>query len=74
MSITVATLMTVGDVAANRPIGSGSIVMAKELGFTSAFLAVTNIAVAFCQYLDIFPAFTQLTHYSLSLLFLQRHR
>ena len=41
--------MTVGDVATDRPIGSGSIEIARQIPFTSAFLAVTNIAVAFCK-------------------------
>lgn len=50
ISITVATLMTVGDVATNRPIGSASIEISREIGFTSAFLAVTNIAVAFSSH------------------------
>jgi hypothetical protein len=49
LSIVVATLMTVGDVATNRPIGSGSIEIARQIPFTGAFLAVTNIAVAFCK-------------------------
>ena len=42
-------LMTLGDVAAERPIGSGSIEVTRQLGFTGAFLAVTNIAIAFCK-------------------------
>lgn len=50
MSITVATLMTVGDVGTNRPIGSGSIEIVRQLPFTGAFLAVTNIAVAFSSH------------------------
>ncbi|TQW00980.1 aromatic and neutral aliphatic amino acid permease [Cordyceps javanica] len=50
ISITVATLMTVGDVATNKPIGATPIEISRELGFTSAFLAVTNIAVAFSSH------------------------
>lgn len=50
LSIVVATLMTVGDVAQNRPIGSNSIDIARQVPFTSAFLAVTNIAVAFSSH------------------------
>ncbi|KAL9948850.1 hypothetical protein D7B24_004947 [Verticillium nonalfalfae] len=50
LSITVAMLMTLGDVAAEKPIGSGSIEVARHLGFTGAFLAVTNIAVAFSSH------------------------
>lgn len=49
MSITTAVLITVVDVAIERPIGSGSFHVANELGFTGAFLAVTNIAIAFCK-------------------------
>ncbi|CRK13265.1 hypothetical protein BN1723_009956 [Verticillium longisporum] len=50
LSITVAMLMTLGDVATEKPIGSGSIEVARHLGFTGAFLAVTNIAVAFSSH------------------------
>ena len=49
LSITVAVLMTLGDVVAERPMGSAGIVAAQELKFTNAFLAVTNIATAFCK-------------------------
>ncbi|KAK1621940.1 aromatic and neutral aliphatic amino acid permease [Colletotrichum phormii] len=50
LSITLAVLMTLGDVAVTRPIGSGSIEVARQLGFTGAFLAVTNIAIAFSSH------------------------
>ncbi|ORY71484.1 transmembrane amino acid transporter protein-domain-containing protein [Pseudomassariella vexata] len=46
-SIFTAVMMTVIDVAIERPIGSGSIDVSRQIGFTSAFLSVTNIAVAF---------------------------
>lgn len=49
ISILVATLMTVGDVAVGRPIGSGTIEITRQVPFTNAFLAVTNIGVAFCK-------------------------
>lgn len=49
MSITLAVLITLGDVAVERPIGSGSFQIARELGFTGAFMAVTNIAISFCK-------------------------
>lgn len=56
MSITTAVLITVGDVAAERPIGTGSIEIVRQLGFTGAFLAVTNIAIAFCKtYSPVLP-------------------
>ncbi|KAK6063409.1 transmembrane amino acid transporter [Seiridium cupressi] len=47
LSIFTAVMMTVIDVAVERPIGSGSIEVSRQIGFTSAFLSVTNIAVAF---------------------------
>ena len=50
MSITTAVLITVIDVAIEKPIGTMSIHAANQLGFTSAFLAVTNICVAFCKH------------------------
>ncbi|ATY63580.1 amino acid transporter, putative [Cordyceps militaris CM01] len=50
ISITVATLMTVGDVASSKPIGATTFQVSREIGFTSAFLAVTNIAVAFSSH------------------------
>ncbi|TPX07115.1 uncharacterized protein E0L32_011010 [Thyridium curvatum] len=46
-SIFTAVMMTLIDVAVERPIGSASIDVTRQLGFTSAFLAVTNIAIAF---------------------------
>ncbi|KAH6651690.1 transmembrane amino acid transporter protein-domain-containing protein [Truncatella angustata] len=46
-SIFTAVMMTVIDVAIEKPIGSTSIDVARQVGFTSAFLSVTNIAVAF---------------------------
>ncbi|KAH7307985.1 aromatic and neutral aliphatic amino acid permease [Stachybotrys elegans] len=50
LSITLATLMTVGDVGVHRPIGSGSIEAFRTLGFSGAFLAVTNVAIAFASH------------------------
>ncbi|KAI1843553.1 hypothetical protein JX266_010186 [Neoarthrinium moseri] len=47
LSIFTAVMMTVIDVAIERPIGSSSIEVTRQIGFTSAFLSVTNIAVAF---------------------------
>ncbi|KAK8035417.1 hypothetical protein PG993_010412 [Apiospora rasikravindrae] len=46
-SIFTAVLVTMIDVGIEKPIGSTSIDVATKLPFTSAFLAVTNIAVAF---------------------------
>jgi amino acid permease len=50
LSIVVATLITVGDVGVSRPIGDGVIEVANKLGFSTAFLAVTNIAVSFSSH------------------------
>ncbi|KAI1337622.1 transmembrane amino acid transporter protein-domain-containing protein [Xylariaceae sp. FL0016] len=47
LSIFTAVLMTMIDVAIERPIGSASIDVSRRIGFTSGFLSVTNIAVAF---------------------------
>jgi hypothetical protein len=41
--------MTVGDVGVNRPIGDGVIEIVRKIPFTSGFLAVTNISIAFCK-------------------------
>ncbi|CAF3488219.1 hypothetical protein FGSG_08055 [Fusarium graminearum PH-1] len=59
MSITLAVLITVGDVAHERPIGSGSIEIARELGFTGAFLAVTNIAISFSSHSCFFTVINE---------------
>jgi hypothetical protein len=44
--------MTVGDVAVERPIGSGSIELSRQLGFTGGMLATANIAIAFCRFFE----------------------
>ncbi|KAJ3545403.1 hypothetical protein NM208_g2516 [Fusarium decemcellulare] len=59
MSITTAVLVTVGDVAAERPIGTGSIEIARELGFTGAFLSVSNIALAFSSHSCFFSVISE---------------
>ncbi|KAF6809725.1 amino acid transporter [Colletotrichum plurivorum] len=59
LSITLAMLMTLGDVAAERPIGSGSIEMARQIGFSSAFLAVTNLAIAFSSHSCFFSVISE---------------
>ncbi|KAK7967702.1 uncharacterized protein PG986_001979 [Apiospora aurea] len=46
-SIFTAVLVTMIDVGIEKPIGSTSLEVASKLPFTTAFLAVTNIAVAF---------------------------
>lgn len=52
-------MMTVIDVAIERPIGSASIDVANQLGFTSAFLAVTNIAIAFSGHSCFFSVMSE---------------
>ncbi|PKS04882.1 hypothetical protein jhhlp_008246 [Lomentospora prolificans] len=59
LSITTAVLITVVDVAIERPIGSGSFHVANELGFTGAFLAVTNIAIAFSSHSCFFTVISE---------------
>jgi hypothetical protein len=59
LSIFTAVMMTVVDVAVERPIGSGSIDVTRKLGFTSAFLSVTNIAVAFCGHSCFFTVMSE---------------
>ncbi|EJT74603.1 aromatic and neutral aliphatic amino acid permease [Gaeumannomyces tritici R3-111a-1] len=50
ISIVVAVLVTIGDVAYERPIGSKAIEAAREIPFTSGMLAITNIAVSFSSH------------------------
>lgn len=52
-------MMTVIDVAVERPIGSASLDVTKQLGFTSAFLAVTNIAIAFSGHSCFFSVMSE---------------
>ncbi|KAH6981677.1 transmembrane amino acid transporter protein-domain-containing protein [Ilyonectria sp. MPI-CAGE-AT-0026] len=59
MSITLAVLITLGDVAVERPIGSGSFEIARELGFTGAFMAVTNIAISFSSHSCFFSVISE---------------
>ncbi|KAI9151785.1 N amino acid transport system protein-like protein [Paramyrothecium foliicola] len=59
LSIILATLMTVGDVGVNRPIGDGVIEIARELKFTVGFLAVTNISIAFSSHSCFFSVINE---------------
>ncbi|KAK1702211.1 transmembrane amino acid transporter [Colletotrichum lupini] len=59
VSIVVAVLITVIDVAIEKPIGSGSIDIFKSLGFSPAFLAVTNIAGAFSSHSIFFSVIAE---------------
>ncbi|KAH7368079.1 aromatic and neutral aliphatic amino acid permease [Plectosphaerella cucumerina] len=59
ISITLAVLITVGDVAVERPIGSGAIEIARKLSFAPAFLAVTNISIAFSSHSCFFSVISE---------------
>ncbi|CAN8105726.1 unnamed protein product [Discula destructiva] len=60
LSIFTAVIITIVDVAIEKPIGSTSIDVTRQLGFTSAFLAVTNIAIAFCAHSCFFTVMAEL--------------
>lgn len=62
LSIFTAVIVTMVDVAIERPIGSTSIDVTRELGFASAFLASTNIAIAFCAHSCFFTVMAELQH------------
>ncbi|KAF5024373.1 hypothetical protein F66182_3560 [Fusarium sp. NRRL 66182] len=59
ISITLAVLITVGDVASGRPIGTGSIHIAREVGLTGAFLAVTNLGISFSSHSCFFSVISE---------------
>lgn len=60
LSIFTAVIVTIVDVAIEKPIGSTSIDISRELGFTTAFLSVTNIAIAFCAHSCFFTVMAEL--------------
>ncbi|CAJ2511292.1 Uu.00g069170.m01.CDS01 [Anthostomella pinea] len=60
LSIFTAVLMTMIDVGIERPIGSGHIDVSRQLSFTTAFLPVTNIAVAFSGHSCFFAVMSEL--------------
>lgn len=60
LSIFTAVIVTIVDVAIEKPIGSTSIDISREMGFTSAFLSVTNIAIAFCAHSCFFSIMAEL--------------
>ncbi|KAF4120415.1 to aromatic and neutral aliphatic amino acid permease [Geosmithia morbida] len=59
ISIIVATLMTVGDVAHARTVTSGSFDVSRSLPFPTAFLAVANIAVSFSSHSCFFGVISE---------------
>ncbi|KAK7744672.1 hypothetical protein SLS53_003561 [Cytospora paraplurivora] len=60
LSIFSAVIVTIVDVAIEKPIGSTALDVARQQGFTSAFLAVTNIAIAFCAHSCFFSVISEL--------------
>lgn len=60
LSIFTAVIVTIVDVAIEKPIGNTSIDVFRALPFTSAFLAVTNIAIAFCAHSCFFTVMAEL--------------
>ncbi|KAI0019772.1 transmembrane amino acid transporter protein-domain-containing protein [Xylariomycetidae sp. FL0641] len=60
LSIFVAVLMTIIDVGIERPIGNTPFDIFRPVGFTTAFLSVTNIAVAFSGHSAFFSIMSEL--------------
>lgn len=60
LSIMTAVLVTIVDVAIEKPIGSTSLDVSRQLGFTTGFLAATNIAIAFCAHSCFFSVMAEL--------------
>ncbi|KAJ0119230.1 hypothetical protein J7T55_013467 [Diaporthe amygdali] len=60
LSIFSAVIITIVDVGVEKPIGSTSIEITRQLGFTGAFLSVTNIAIAFCAHSCFFNVISEL--------------
>ncbi|KAK3296676.1 transmembrane amino acid transporter protein-domain-containing protein [Chaetomium fimeti] len=59
-SIFTAVMITMVDVGIEKPIGTTSIEVARTIGFSSAFLSVTNIAVAFSGHSCFFSVMSEL--------------
>ncbi|KAK4106875.1 hypothetical protein N658DRAFT_555645 [Parathielavia hyrcaniae] len=59
-SVFTAVMVTMIDVGIEKPIGTTSIEVSRTVGFTSAFLAVTNIAVAFSGHSCFFSIMSEL--------------
>ncbi|KUI62976.1 N amino acid transport system protein [Cytospora mali] len=60
VSIFSAVIVTIVDVAIEKPIGSTSLDVTRQMGFTGAFLSVTNIAIAFCAHSCFFSVISEL--------------
>ncbi|TDZ16257.1 N amino acid transport system protein [Colletotrichum orbiculare MAFF 240422] len=59
ISIVVAVFITFIDVAIEKPIGRGSVDIFRSLGFSPAFLAVTNVAGAFSSHSIFFSVIAE---------------
>ncbi|KAF3760451.1 hypothetical protein M406DRAFT_93301 [Cryphonectria parasitica EP155] len=60
LSILSAVLVTIVDVAIEKPIGSTSIDISRQIGFATGFLAATNISIAFCAHSCFFTVMSEL--------------
>ncbi|KAK4135085.1 hypothetical protein BT67DRAFT_449331 [Trichocladium antarcticum] len=58
-SIFTAVMVTMIDVGVEKPLGTTSIEVARTIGFSSAFLSVTNIAVAFSGHSCFFSVMSE---------------
>lgn len=73
-SIFTAVMVTMIDVGIEKPIGTTSLEVSRTIGFTSAFLSVTNIAVAFSGhscFFSVMSEFKQPSDWPKALLLLQ---
>jgi len=59
-SIFTAVMVTMIDVGIEKPIGSTPLAAARTIGFTTAFLSITNIAVAFSGHSCFFSIMSEL--------------
>ncbi|KAJ4287127.1 hypothetical protein N0V88_007749 [Collariella sp. IMI 366227] len=59
-SIFTAVMITMIDVGIEKPIGTTSLEVSRTIGFTSAFLSLTNIAVAFSGHSCFFSVMSEL--------------
>ncbi|KAK4143167.1 transmembrane amino acid transporter protein-domain-containing protein [Dichotomopilus funicola] len=58
-SIFTAVMVTMIDVGIEKPIGSTAVEVSRTIGFSSAFLSVTNIAVAFSGHSCFFTVMSE---------------
>lgn len=60
LSIFSAVIVTMVDVGIEKPIGTTSIEISRQVGFASAFLSVTNTVIAFCAHSCFFTVMAEL--------------